>query len=346
MIKINKWTEKEEDFIIQNHNKLHISKICKELNRSKNSVSNRIRWLKSKGIIDYKFYNKPIIYEKFGKDKIDFIKKYYPKYGWNYCSEKLNIEVSDIRNIVAQLGLNRKIPRKFVSRTFDFDKFIKFHPISVYLLGFIWGDGHVNKNQRTIRLAGVYSDFVSIAQLFTLYGNPYICEKNLENRQRQLEIIIRDNNLFNFLVENDYLFKKDYNADKILSVIPQELHKYWFRGFFDADGHITFEETETGAAKRACFSLSSSFGQDWSFVTNLFDRLNIINYIVYKHEHKGNKGKFSAIRIEERKEIIKFLDYIYASYNLIGFPRKYLKYIALQEHLEYQKENHYYFNHV
>jgi hypothetical protein len=341
---INKWSKEDSEFLLKNY-QLPKDELCKSLNRNLNSIVARIKWFKSIGVIPFKYAKRHKIYDNLGEDNVFFVKLFFPSYGLKYCLEKKpNLSKQDIFNIAATFGLKRKIPQKRIKRNFDFKSFIKLEKEAVYLLGFIWGDGHVNPKSKIITINNIYDDLVNILPLFLKYGNVYFCDRNRKNRQKQLMIDICNEELFLFLKENAYLIKSGASANLILNKIPEHLKHYWWRGYFDADGGVYFNEDIYGNTTTSSMSITSSYAQDWDFVISLFKELNIVNYDIYLHQHKKDCGKSSAVRISKRDEMIKFLSYIYKDHDMIGLNRKYIKYLELSEHLKYQQENPYYFN--
>lgn len=340
---IKKWTKEEEDILIENKYK-SIETLSVLLNRKKTSVNNRVRWLKSRGVIPYSYSSRPKIYETFGPDVITFFKRNFSKYGEMFILDKYpNLTKESIRNISSSLGLKRRVPNKKIKRWVDLDRFTNFSPLSCYILGFIWGDGYVSKTGNVMSINNVKADLIQILPYFLFFGNFYFRDRIRKNRQPQLSIVTNDSSFCGFLLKNGYSHKKSGSANKILKLIPGSFHKYWWRGFFDADGGVEFKEDSKGNCQRISLSISSSYNQNWDFLNSLFEKLGIRNYTIYRHKHKGGKGKFSAVRMSERKEIVLFLKFIYNDYDFIGLSRKYIKYIELFNHMNYQKENPYFF---
>ena len=243
---------------------------------------------------------------------------------------------NQIRNIVSSLGFELRLPPKKVKRYVNLPKILEFSPESCYMLGFLWGDGFLGSSYQ-IGVNNIYHDVANILWIFNTFGNWQIKERHRENRQKQLSLHINDEVFYRFLESVGYRVKKSESASLIINEIPERMRKYWWRGFFDADGHITFEENRTGGVNKISFSLSSSYDQDWSFVHVLFEKLNITKYQTYKHIHENNKGKFCQIRMSSFNEILKFLEYIYDGDNHIGLGRKYFKYLLMKENLDYRK---------
>ena len=103
---------------------------------------------------------------------------------------------------------------------------------------------------------------------------------------------------------------------------------YFFRGIIDGDGCFY-----NGKGLKL-FSVTSSIEQDWKYLEDLFNSLNI-EYKIRKKEHKnktGNISHSSLIEVIGINRIIKIGNYIYNGFDLdkIGLKRKYDKYLSIK----------------
>ncbi len=213
-------------------------------------------------------------------------------------------------------------------------------PQIAYLLGLLWADGYVKviyrKSQRTpaykIETTMVSEDLDTLIPLFNSVGKWCIYHRTRKKRKPQTTILTNNQPLVEYLQQNDYGVKSIESACKILSKIPTELHKYWFRGVSDGDGCFYVNEKN-----RQCqFSITSEYEQKWNYFESLLNKLNIkygIQRLIRKKKNKKKPTKHSSLRITSKIGVVGFGNYIYNGYTEdgIGLKRKYDKYIKAKE---------------
>lgn len=197
----------------------------------------------------------------------------------------------------------------------------------VYVLGFIWADGHVNitNNKGRIILNIVKEDFEYIKNVFDNVGIWSYKEIIPKNRKTQMCIRLYNLNFATFLYEHDYKNKSYVSADKILSKIPDDLKHYFFRGLVDGDGCWYYLKSK----RVKLLQITSTYEQNWSYVENLLKSINVKYKIIRLIRKTGNKH--SDLRITTLEDIKKIGNYLYNNYENenIGFDRKYDKYIEI-----------------
>jgi hypothetical protein len=205
--------------------------------------------------------------------------------------------------------------------------------INCYLLGLLWADGYIysksykenNKSYgQRITLTLKIDDFNMIEPHLRNFGINTIYERqDFRNGKKfgkmKKSFFVHDKSLVKFLVDNDYKLKSGYSPTKILSKIPTELKRYFWRGYIDGDGYIC------GNRQSRRIEISSTIDQDWTEAINLFNNLGIKNYKIKKYIKKN--GKSSIIRVCSVNDMTLFGEYIYKDYDHIGFTRKYDNYI-------------------
>jgi hypothetical protein len=196
--------------------------------------------------------------------------------------------------------------------------------INVYLLGFLWADGHLEKSCAfSLEIRKV--DFMCIKHLFPINEHSKYDERQrFKNKIRfgklQSRYRLSNKTIHKFLLDNDYKCKSTQSPKKILNYIPTNKHYLWWRGFFDGDG--CFYSSTSGRS----FAVWGSFNQDWSAVITLLSSMNIkYSYIQYTR----TSGNSSCIKLTRRDDIKKLGKFLYPNgiSPLIGFTRKYDKYI-------------------
>lgn len=199
----------------------------------------------------------------------------------------------------------------------------KVTPEIAYTLGFIWGDGYITDKTR-IGISIKKSDAIILEPTFMKAWNwnirKDIIKKNPKG-EMQYNFHKRDVKLSQKLIE--YKYKSKNEAPTILSIIPDKLKHYWWRGYSDADGCFCITKD-----KRYRFSICGPYNQDWSFVENLFRSLGI-TYSIRREVYLKTNYTSSRIIITNRQGSKTIGNYIYRGYpeDKIGLKRKYEKYM-------------------
>lgn len=204
------------------------------------------------------------------------------------------------------------------------------NPANIYLLGLFWADGYLSKG-KSFSIELTLKDFDDLKHLFLVgkltfrqrtqneknFGNPLGCCR------------INDRQICSFLKENDFQIKSKTSPDKLLSLIDENLHHYFYRGYFDGDGCLYIKT-------RNELAFWSSIDQDWNFILSLYKKLDIQTYKILKYSRKNGTHKSSCLVVRQAKLIKKFCDYIYSERNLdkLGLTRKYEKYLSFLEKYE------------
>jgi len=201
---------------------------------------------------------------------------------------------------------------------------------SAYILGLLWADGSIFRKGKhaNISLVTTYPDFLYINPLMLKTGKwrLYFRKSKLHPTWKErCDIVTSNRPLADFLIENDYKTKSQESADKILSIIPQKLKHYWFRGLLDGDGHIHTDNKGSHSV-----SFSSTFDQNWNYLEDICKSLNI-KYVIKRRISKKSH-KQSNFSIYGMYKTIKFCEYIYNGYpeDDIGLKRKYDKFLQLK----------------
>lgn len=207
--------------------------------------------------------------------------------------------------------------------------------IVCYLLGFLWGDGYISKNSLCLDIQE--EDGKEIFKLIKQTGDwryRVISRTRYGVKNKDISKINTNNSIIcEFLKNYDYSTKSITAPEKILNLIPKNLHHYWWRGYFDADGCATMNKTN-GHSKRITFS--SSLEQDWSSLQEICNLINIrysFNKILTK------TGNSSYFRITGISNINKFYNFLYPKGFDFGLERKYNKLVQISKYTRKFKTN-------
>lgn len=225
----------------------------------------------------------------------------------SYWVEKFNLK---------HLMINKPIEYK------DENMFNKIDtPEKAYILGFILADGAIDG--RAIELSVSLSDkevLYYISQI--IGGNVY--EHNYINREtrRFPRARYRIGNK-NILIDiNKYGGKKH---DRHLPIVRKDLKRYLLLGFFDGDGCITWGRRKDRDRVWQKVSFTSQYRMLEGVQNILIDEVGISSKI----KPKG-KEKCYCLNFSSKKDVLKFLDYIYPNDSFIVLHRKYEKANALR----------------
>lgn len=268
----------------------------------------------------------------------DFIKEFYENNGINFCIENLNLPKSTISSIARRLNLNVKknIARKNMSKkniNIDDYKYVTDHRIA-YILGLIWTDGHVsfaNNNSKTpiVKHSCVTYDSMNSNSIFKELGWKSFESENKKSIGKNNMTInwISSRELGDYLINNN--FRDKSKGTEIYKNICFSVLSHFLRGILDGDGCITISKSGKKYKQTAIY-FSSTYDQDWYFLTKILDNLKI----EYKHRLLvDNLGKSSQIYINKSQSINNLCEYIYKDSEFSRLERKYDKY---QEFLNYK----------
>jgi hypothetical protein len=219
-----------------------------------------------------------------------------------------------------------------MNKTILSDK-LMLNPNFIYILGLLWADGYITKvkNKYQISISLVDEDMKNLKHIFFEFANWKEYTYDLQkygggNNQAQTKFLICDKIFHTFLRENDYQIKSFVAPNKILSLIPSELHYHWFRGFVDGDGCFYFNQKYK--TSRHSFSVSGPHKQDWKFLENFCESLEI-KYNVSRFLSGKATGNGSTFIVRRTKDIIKLGNYLYKDSSFIRLERKYQKLINI-----------------
>lgn len=268
---------------------------------------------------------------KYSLSDIDFLEKNYATNGSNFCARELKRSKKSVSDKASRLGLRpdkETHSRLCKEGKFKTDEEYKVNPSIFitpknpevcYILGLLWADGCLAKGSKAISLECAKIDVDIFAPIFLKTGDWTFYTRKRGHWKRTVTINTHNERIYDFLSQNDYLNKSSSSACKILSIIPDHLKKYWFRGLIDGDGSFYINKKNDSCAR---VQVSSSINQDWAYLSNLFNSLGLTFTIAKINSKSGNSSLFQMCG---KSKIKQFCDYLYDGYkdDLIGLPRKF-----------------------
>lgn len=203
-------------------------------------------------------------------------------------------------------------------------------PEVAYLLGLLWADGYVHPNK--VVLSCLRADALDYMSAFEATGtwrvHDYQYYRYNVPMQPSRVIQLGHTGLATYLRSHGYASKSSDSACVILSTIPEHLKHYWVRGLFDGDGYIGYGSTGSSWVK-----LTSSYEQNWKYLEDLCQKLNIV-YKISRDRYTNRHGKVnsrSVFSITNAIGVKRFCDYIYSGREQdgLGLRRKYAKWLEL-----------------
>lgn len=128
--------------------------------------------------------------------------------------------------------------KKYFVNTNEFLKLEK--PEYIYILGYIWADGHISRTNNSIELYTSSKDFENLEKIISKTGNWGITKRNRLLKKTNKCYInytfhVSDNELHDFLKNLDFDKKSYISPDKILNLISDKLKHHFYRGYSDGE---------------------------------------------------------------------------------------------------------------
>lgn len=264
---------------------------------------------------------------KYTQQEVDFLKNNYPTYGGKYCQPYLkNRNIDAINAMASRLGL--KVINKQVHPDLQAISITNFKMIDkniAYFLGYFWADGYIyhyisnNINNWRIVLEIQEEDAISILPIMNTLGEWSIQKRKREDNWKSTWSFVTNNkDLYTFLLDNDYRDKSTVEPTKILSIIPRELHNYFWKGFVDGDGSLDV------IGKGAYFEVASTYDYKYTEFEKYISDYHVKGTI-YKQISKKNHSS-SVYKIYGKK--ILNLEPIFIDF---GLQRKTNKFNLIKE---------------
>jgi hypothetical protein len=234
---------------------------------------------------------------------------------------------------VANTTISRYIRNYNLNNLYSKPKYLPYHLTKIdskelaYMLGFIIADSSINNEIVEISVA------INDSELMDLFS-PLLGIKSFEDltlvkekrRFPRIRLVRKIVGINKFIGGNK---KKDRNVP----IIQKDLEVYLIRGIFDADGCITWGYRKDRNRIWHKVSFTSSLGILTS-VQKVLYKIGISTIV----RPKANEDCY-VLEFANKKDILKFYNYLYADDSFIPLKRKFDNYNALRLELGELSEN-------
>lgn len=317
---MERWTNEEEKYLIDNYMTTMYCDIAKVLN-------------KTEGAIRAKCFELNLVKNNaWSSNEIEYLKENYGKKSVKEIAAHLNRTENSVR-LKANKNELKKSP---YNCNYDFFKNVDSEE-KAYWLGFIASDGWITVNEKsnsgTIGIELQYKDVNHLKKFNkSICGNYKIdtlnktCEvspyPDRIHKMCRIRIFSIDmvNDLYKFGVTTD----KTYNFH--IPNIPENLIRHFIRGYFDGDGCVRTRTRKLASSQTIEYPLCDFSSVDINFLEELrqyiYDKLSICSYI-YTEESGCRR-----LCIHKNEHTMIFLNYLYNDAE-IYLDRKYEKYLSI-----------------
>lgn len=214
-----------------------------------------------------------------------------------------------------------------------------------YFLGWAWGDGHFGKtnvHSKRFSIQILKSDANLIFPFFTHLFDCKIYSIQTQDRQPTKSLVSHDKFLRAFLEKTNFLNKSLSPPTKLLQEIPEDLHSYWFRGFFEADGCIYIGKQSTGNFLSCKVEFYGPINYDWEFLTKFLEK----HEIKFKHTNRiRSSGNSSVISITKSRDVLLLGEILYPNKQL-SLPRKRNKFFLFKKYKQCKEKQKFSINYL
>lgn len=241
-----------------------------------------------------------------------------------------------------EIGLELRMPNTTISRhirnynlnnLYKKPRYLPHHLTKIdsrelaYMLGFIIADASINNEMVEISIAINDSELMELFSLL-LGINSFNDLTSIKEKKRfpRIRLVKKIVGINKFIGGNK---KKDRNVP----IIQKDLEVYLIRGIFDADGCITwgYRKDRNRIWHKVNFTSSLSI---LTSIQKILYKIGISTIV----RLKANEDCY-VLEFANRKDILKFYDYLYADKSFIPLKRKFNNYNALRLELGEFSEN-------
>ncbi len=269
------------------------------------------------------------------ENDIIFLQKEFPNKGTKFVADSLNRTLSSIEHKAQKLGLKITNERRLEKSKLNASKRVYNTNYKVpnlleieitneiaYILGILWTDGYFNIEQKSVGITILKEDMDDIESLFQNNGKWYSYLRERKNRNKTASVSCYNPDFVKSLIYYDFGNKSTLSPLKIWNKIPDISKKFFFRGIIDGDGCFYLNIKNSSHQ----FSIYSTYEQDWSLYEIILKELGC-KVAINRHISKKKNSKSSSLRISNKKDIIKLINWLYEGFenDKIGLSRKYNK---------------------
>lgn len=196
-------------------------------------------------------------------------------------------------------------------------------PEKAYVLGFLLADGHIN-NKNIVTITVAMEDEEVIHFISSVINGEINKKYKIDKKSRTFPNCSTKRSIKDILKFTGGRLKTERHYPRV----RKDLERYLLLGFFDADGCITWGRRKDRNRIWQKISFTSSYSLLEGVQQHLFNM-----GITTKLRPKRNENCY-IIEFANKKDVVKFLDYIYPDDDFIILKRKYLKAKALRLELE------------
>lgn len=234
---------------------------------------------------------------------------------------------------VANTTISRYIRNYNLNNLYSKPKYLPYHLTKIdskelaYMLGFIIADSSINNEIVEISVAINDSELMDLfSPLFGIKSFEDLTLVKEKRRFPKIRLVRKIVGINKFIGGNK---KKDRNVP----IIQKDLEVYLIRGIFDADGCITWGYRKDRNRIWHKVSFTSSLGILTS-VQKVLYKIGISTIV----RPKANEDCY-VLEFANKKDILKFYNYLYADDSFIPLKRKFDNYNALRLELGELSEN-------
>ncbi len=281
-MEINKWTKKEEQYLLDNYKLLSNKEISENINKDVQSIRSKKCQLRKKG------YDIGLGCVEWNLEEIEILKKNYLTMSNNELAKLINKTSSAIQAKISKLGLERTDKYSYNSNFFsniDCEE-------KAYWLGFIYADGCISLNSENrnyelcIKLASKDKKHLHKFNK-SINGNiPVVIKKvyKFNNQYEECAIRVYCKKMVEDLIDKNLLQNK--STLSAFPIVKKELFLCFLRGYFDGDGSV-FVDKKKDVLK---YQLVSSHRECLDYIREvLYNDYNISSYILFESKEKINE---------------------------------------------------------